>query len=494
MGVCSLLATGCDSEEPSPRHGVAEVRAAPTSTGPRISPNGDLESLEKAWRLHGDALVFEQLVTALDALDACSARLRAAALRAEKTGDNKALIGLARQLAESADSQPQDLEVRKCAALASETLAGMGSPREFAAESEAKATFALNKAPAEPASAALRVSRVERYGAQDSARVVVVLSEAATYQVGQLPGEPGRGPRLFVDIDGASYEGQKSYEIGGLVSQVRVGQQDTGTRVVLDLRERVYQHIFFLPEPFRLVIDVSKSPPRSPSLGQKGQRTVQRVVLDPGHGGHDPGAIGNSGLQEKDVALDVALRAAPLIARELGINTLLTRDADQFVPLDERVARANAFSADLFISIHCNASESADSHGVMTFVLDESRDALAQQVAARENEASAAAGSQLASAMRQILGPDTLLRSAHFAQLLQRASLASLSEVYPGLKDGGVRRAGFYVLAGAQMPAVLFEASFISNAEEERRLDSAQYRQKLADALVNAVRAYQAGL
>ena len=96
--------------------------------------------------------------------------------------------------------------------------------------------------------------------------------------------------------------------------------------------------------------------------------------------------------------------------------------------------------------------------------------------------------------MRQVMGTDGLLRSSHFAQLLQRASVASLQQSYPGVKDGGVRRAGFYVLAGARMPAVLFEASFISNVIEEQRLDSADYRQKLADALVNAIRAFRDGL
>ena len=97
-------------------------------------------------------------------------------------------------------------------------------------------------------------------------------------------------------------------------------------------------------------------------------------MLDPGHGGHDPGASGPSGLREKDVTLDIAHRAAPLIARELGISTLLTRDSDDYVALDERTARANAFQADLFVSIHCNASEDGAGRGVMTFVLDDSRD------------------------------------------------------------------------------------------------------------------------
>ena len=127
--------------------------------------------------------------------------------------------------------------------------------------------------------------------------------------------------------------------------------------------------MFYVPEPFRLVIDVAE---RDASL--RATRNVRRVVLDPGHGGYDPGAIGPTGLREKDVALDIAHRAAPLVARELGISTLLTRDADVFVPLEERTARANAFGADLFISIHCNATEHSGSSGVMTFVLDGSHD------------------------------------------------------------------------------------------------------------------------
>jgi N-acetylmuramoyl-L-alanine amidase len=220
---------------------------------------------------------------------------------------------------------------------------------------------------------------------------------------------------------------------------------------------------------------------------------MRRVVLDPGHGGHDPGAVGPSGLREKDVALDIAHRAAPLIASELGLSTLLTRDTDTFIPLDERVARANAFGADLFVSLHCNASEHREGRGVMTFVLDASRDDLAARVAARENFASQQAGAELAAAISKVLDPVTVERSSHFAGLLQRSAMASARDRYPSLIDGGVRRAGFYVLAGAQMPAVLFEASFISNPTEELRLNTHDYRQRMADALVNAIRAYREG-
>jgi N-acetylmuramoyl-L-alanine amidase len=335
------------------------------------------------------------------------------------------------------------------------------------------------------------ITGVERYGGKDASRVVVLVTRPTLFEVGSLPEEGPHGPRLFIDIKNARFQGARNYAGEGLVDRVRVGEQGSATRVVLDLRANVSHRVFYLPEPFRLVIDVSKDL-AAPIAG--GPRHVRRVVLDPGHGGYDPGAVGPGGLREKDVVLDIAHRAAPLIARELGVSTLLTRDGDTFVPLDERVARANAFSSDLFVSIHCNASESSASRGTMTFVLDASRDDLAARVAARENAASEAAAAELANAMSRVLDPTTLSRSNHLAELLQRASMASLSPHYPEVLDQGVKSAGFYVLAGARMPAVLFETSFISNPVEERQLDSGDYRQKMADAIVNAVRAFRDGM
>jgi N-acetylmuramoyl-L-alanine amidase len=339
-----------------------------------------------------------------------------------------------------------------------------------------------------------RITQVEHYGAKESARVVVFLSHPTRFKVGTLNAGAASPPRLYLDVERADYAGKRSFEVGGLVERVRLGAQTTGTRVVLDLREPVFHRIFYLPEPFRLIIDVSKTAPASETPVSVGKRSIERVVLDPGHGGHDPGAVGPSGLREKDVTLDIAHRAAPLLARELAISTLLTRDTDAFVPLAERTARANAFQADLFISIHCNASEQPGSSGIMTFILDESRDALASQIAARENAASQAAGAELANVMSRVLGTGSVQESLRFAGLLQRAAMSSVLERYPGVKDHGVKRAGFYVLAGAQMPSVLYEASFISNPSGELRLNTGDFRQKMADAIVNAVRAYRDGL
>jgi N-acetylmuramoyl-L-alanine amidase len=338
-----------------------------------------------------------------------------------------------------------------------------------------------------------RVTKIERYAAADAARVVVYVTAPATYKVGFLD-ESSKSPRLFVDIDGATYQGAKTFEVGGLVTRVRIGAEATRTRVVLDLSSVAYRHVFYMPEPFRLVIDVSKDPPQRNQEVTRGPRQVRRVVLDPGHGGHDPGASGPSGLREKDVTLDIAHRAAPLIARELGISTLLTRDSDDYVALDERTARANAFQADLFVSIHCNASEDGAGRGVMTFVLDDSRDAASMRLAARENDASAEAAAELAGALRRADGNLSAGRSNHFAELLQRSAIASLSPSYGDIPNSGIKRAGFYVLAGARMPAVLFETSFISNSVGETRFNTGDFRQKIADAIVNAVRAYRDGL
>jgi N-acetylmuramoyl-L-alanine amidase len=332
------------------------------------------------------------------------------------------------------------------------------------------------------------LTNVERYSAEDAARVVVFVSKPVRFEVGTLAASGAAGPRLFVDLQGARFTGNRAYPASGLLERVRVAEGPHGSRVVLDLSAVAEHRVFYVPEPFRLIIDVAK---RDPSL--RPTRDVRRVVLDPGHGGHDPGAIGPTGLREKDVALDIAHRAAPLIARELGISTLLTRDADVFVPLEERTARANAFGADLFISIHCNATERSGGSGVMTFVLDDSKDQLASRIAALENSASAEATSELARMMSRSQDRSNEARSNELASLLQRAAMATLAPSYPDVPDGGVKRAGFYVLAGARMPAVLFETSFISSARDETRFNTGDFRQKLADAIVNAIRAYKEG-
>jgi N-acetylmuramoyl-L-alanine amidase len=361
-------------------------------------------------------------------------------------------------------------------------------------------------APAGP----VKIASIERFGSEKGARVVIELDAPTTFEVGALPADEGarKDARIFLDIAGATARGiDREIEVGGALRRVRVGAQPKGTRVVLDLAAALHRRIFYLPDPFRIVVDVSTRPAlrEDPAAAQGGRREVRRVVLDPGHGGNDTGAVGPTGLKEKDVTLDIAHRAAPLLARELKIETLLTRDTDAFVPLDLRTARANAFHADLFISIHCNASDDGVARGVQTFSIDAARetDGAAARVAARENAAlarlstsrkdAATTEAELAVILSGLNVGDMAARSRHLADLLQRAALASLGPRYPDTRDQGVKSAGFFVLVGADMPAALFETAFISNPEDEARLAAADFRQKMADSIVNAIRAFREG-
>lgn len=357
--------------------------------------------------------------------------------------------------------------------------------------------------PAPSAFAAVaQITRVEPYASRDAARVVLYATESVHFErAGDDSGDAAR--RLYVDLPGAEYAGPASFELKGLLQRVRVTAAEGKVRVMLELSEPGQQSVFFLPQPFRVVIDVARSAalvrkapavpsrPRAPA-GSHVERVVRRIALDPGHGGAESGATGPRGIREKDIVLDIAHRAAPLLARELGISTLLTRDTDERVPLEERVAKANAFGAELFLSIHCNADPSRTARGVISFVLDGSHDRRSVPLLEREN-AAPSSGAEFQRFLEQFDDREASARSHTFARLLQRTSLASLQPDYPDVIDGGVRGAGFYVLAGARMPAVLFETSFVSNELEGTRLATGRYRQKLADAIVNAVRAYKAG-
>ncbi len=332
---------------------------------------------------------------------------------------------------------------------------------------------------------------IEAWPGEESSRVVVALDRPARYRAGDEAGPGGRAPRTFVELDGVDMGTvARDLTLAGVVTHVRAEATTTGARVVLDLDGRAYRRVFYLPEPYRVVIDVARHPPGASTRGQA--RAVARVVLDPGHGGSDPGAIGPGGVKEKDVTLAIARKAAPVLARD-GTQVLLTRDDDRYVSLEERTARANAFNADVFVSIHCNAAENHQKHGVETYVLDTARDEMAGRIAARENATSQAAGAEIASILASMRLADQATRSSRLADLIERATLASVRGAYPDVTEGGVHTAGFYVLVGARMPGVLLETSYISNAADEARLASDDYQQRLADGIVNAVKAYREG-
>jgi N-acetylmuramoyl-L-alanine amidase len=221
---------------------------------------------------------------------------------------------------------------------------------------------------------------------------------------------------------------------------------------------------------------------------------ASRIVIDPGHGGHDPGTIGRGGLEEKDLVLDVALRLEKMLRTELGTEVVMTRSTDVFVPLENRTAIANSRAADLFLSIHANSSRSPAARGIETYILNFAADPHAEEVAARENSISAATLRDLQGLVKAITLNNKIDESRDFASSIHEALVARVNAGHGGIQDRGVRTAPFYVLIGANMPSVLAEISFVSNPDDERLLRTPDHRDKIARSLFEGVKSYLEGL
>jgi N-acetylmuramoyl-L-alanine amidase len=217
---------------------------------------------------------------------------------------------------------------------------------------------------------------------------------------------------------------------------------------------------------------------------------ARRIVIDAGHGGHDPGTIGAGGVQEKDVVLDVALRVERMVRKELGAEVVMTRSTDVFIPLEERTAIANSKGADLFLSIHANSSRNPQAKGIETYFLNFAADAHAEAVAARENAISAATLKDLQNLVRAIALNSKVDESRDFAASVQEAMVENMRPHNPEVQDRGVHTAPFYVLIGANMPSILAEIAFLSHPEDEKRLKKSDYRERIAASLLEGVRAY----
>jgi N-acetylmuramoyl-L-alanine amidase len=213
---------------------------------------------------------------------------------------------------------------------------------------------------------------------------------------------------------------------------------------------------------------------------------VRRVVIDPGHGGHDTGAIGKEGTREKDVALAISKKLAVEL-REKGLEVVLTRDEDRFIRLEDRAKFANAEHGDLFISVHCNAAAKRKLRGVETYTLNTSADRYSIRLAARENASSEKGISDLQFILADLATKANTEESSRLANQVQRALVSGLSRKYSSIKDLGHKEALFYVLLGVKMPAILVETSFLSNPEEEERLASGEYQSEVAKAIAHGV-------
>ncbi len=221
---------------------------------------------------------------------------------------------------------------------------------------------------------------------------------------------------------------------------------------------------------------------------------IGKIVIDPGHGGHDTGTIGPNGFEEKALVLDVSRRLGKLLESRLGAEVAYTRRDDTFIPLETRTAIANQAQADLFVSIHANASRDPDARGVETYYLNFTSSPDALEVAARENAVSEESIHQLQDLVKKIALKEKIDESREFASDVQQSLHSGLAAKSPGIRDRGVRKAPFIVLIGANMPSILAEISFVSNPDDERRLRTPEYRQKIAESLYHGIAKYVSGL
>jgi N-acetylmuramoyl-L-alanine amidase len=221
---------------------------------------------------------------------------------------------------------------------------------------------------------------------------------------------------------------------------------------------------------------------------------IGKIVIDPGHGGHDTGTIGPKGLEEKDLVLEVGRRLGKLLETRLGAEVIYTRKDDTFIPLETRTAIANQERADLFVSIHANSSRDPDARGVETYYLNFTSSPEALEVAARENAVSEKSIYELQDLVKKIALKEKIEESREFAGNVQQFLHSGLAAKSPAIRDRGVKKAPFIVLIGANMPSILAEISFVSNPTDERRLETSDYRQRIAESLYRGIAKYANGL
>jgi N-acetylmuramoyl-L-alanine amidase len=382
---------------------------------------------------------------------------------------------------------------------------------------------------------------VKYWSSPDYSRVIIKASDPVTYSA-QLLEKNGSAPRrLYIDFHNSYIEPQYRSPVpisDGLLQRIRTGQNTQETvRVVLDIESISSYKIFSLPDPFRVVVDIrgveradtqnknksklGSSKDKQPIVVLKGKKKrrpngqqqldiagdtdqsemedislaqqlglgVRKIVIDPGHGGKDPGAIAN-GLKEKNVVLAISKQLKANLEEKFGYEVLLTRKDDTFIPLEERTAIANGNNADLFISLHINAHPTSSVHGLETYFLNLTSSKEAMRVAAFENATSELQMSDLQDVLANIMKNSKIKESSRLAKNVHSTLISGLGdEGYP-LKDLGVKQAPFYVLIGAEMPAILIEVAFISNPDEAKKLGDEKFLQSVALQASQGIEAY----
>ena len=379
----------------------------------------------------------------------------------------------------------------------------------------ASSTYAAKAGHAKSTSnkAAVKVTDIKHWSNPNYTRVVISLSGDAAFTHRLLKEDPAikKPRRLYVDIRRTRLSPSLKQPIpinDGLLKMARAGQYAKDVvRVVLDIESIEDYKIFSLAEPFRIVVDVmgkrevrsqessasggrSQPIPSQPSLAQQLGLKIKRIVIDAGHGGKDSGAVGRNRLKEKDVVLKIAKGLKETLSKETGAEIIMTRDDDTFIPLEERTAIANTKEADIFISVHANASFNRKAGGVETYFLNLTNDAVAIRLAARENAVSSKKMSDLQYILNDLIKTSKTNESSRLAAVVQESLVSNLKTKYNDVKGNGVKGAPFYVLVGTHMPSVLVEVSFISNPKEEARLSDSNYIKEIVAGITNGVNRY----
>ena len=369
----------------------------------------------------------------------------------------------------------------------------------------------------------IAVNDVRHWSTPNYTRVVVDLQGPAKYEYHLLKADlDSKKPRrIYLDIKNAHVTSGIDRPIaikGDLLQRARAGQYTKDTvRVVLDIESIGEYQVFHLHDPFRIVVDVRridkrgakdksklalkkrtvrkgiwkpKAPDDKLSLARQLGLNVQRIVIDPGHGGKDPGCLSRGGAKEKDIVLSIAKVLAKKIEREIGCDVYLTRNKDIFLPLERRTAIANMKKADLFVSLHVNAHRRKSIYGLETYFLNMATDERSMMVAARENATSEKNISDLQMILNDLMLNTKINESSRLAHEVQKGMVYRTKKKYRRVINLGVKQAPFYVLIGAQMPAILVETGFMTNPTEKKRLLSKKYQECVAEGICAGIKAY----
>jgi len=367
------------------------------------------------------------------------------------------------------------------------------------------------------------VKDIRYWSTPNYTRVVIDVKSPVKYEHHLIEADPGhqKPRRLYLDLHNARVSRRIDSVVpikDDLLQKARAGQYTEDTvRVVLDTEKLVGYNVFHLYDPFRIVVDVrgfekpkaqsapvasekkrkvrqgirkTEKPDQTISLARQLGLNVNRIVIDPGHGGKDPGSEISKRYKEKDITLALAKRLAKRLRKEIGCEVFLTRNTDTFLSLEQRTAIANMKKADLFISLHVNAHKDTRIHGLETYFLNMATDEQAVMVAARENATSERSISDLQTILNDLMLNTKIRESSRLAHQVQKGMVDGTCERYKGIRSLGVKQAPFYVLIGAQMPAVLVEVGFLSNPTEGKRLANRAYQERLATGICDGIKCY----